>query len=182
MSEQERSISRAGYVKPDTIWGFEEPENNLELRYAFELAKTFKEYSKDIQIFITTHSPAFYALDQTDGDNVNMFYISQDEDSCTQVDVVSHEKTDDLHESMGLLPIITPYLTKIYEHQSEIENLKSKLVQLEDSVRFVVLTEDEKYDHVISYFKAQGCNAEVTEFYSYLGANQINSALILGKY
>ena len=33
MSEQERSISRAGYVKPDTIWGFEEPENNLELRY-----------------------------------------------------------------------------------------------------------------------------------------------------
>jgi len=182
MSEQERSISRAGYVKPDTIWGFEEPENNLELRYAFELAKTFKEYSKDIQIFITTHSPAFYALDQTDGDNVNTFYISQGEDNCTQVDVVSHEKTNELHESMGLLPIITPYLTKIYEHQSEIENLKSKLVQLEDSVRFVVLTEDEKHEHVISYFKAQGCNAEVTEFYSYLGANQISSALILGKY
>jgi len=182
MSEQERSISRAGYVKPDTIWGFEEPENNLELRYAFELAKTFKEYSKDIQIFITTHSPAFYALDKTDGDNVNTFYISQGEDSCTQVDVVSHEKTNELHESMGLLPIITPYLTKIYEHQSEIEDLKSKLIQLEDCVRFVVLTEDEKHEHVISYFKAQGCNAEVTEFYSYLGANQISSALILGKY
>lgn len=182
MSEQERSISRAGYVKPDTIWGFEEPENNLELRYAFELAKTFKEYSKDIQIFITTHSPAFYALDKTDGDNVNTFYISQGEDSCTQVDVVSHEKTNELHESMGLLPIITPYLTKIYEHQSEIEDLKSKLIQLEDSVRFVVLTEDEKHEHVISYFKAQGCNAEITEFYSYLGANQISSALILGKY
>lgn len=182
MSEQERSISRAGYVKPDTIWGFEEPENNLELRYAFELAKTFKEYSKDIQIFIATHSPAFYALDQTDGDSVNTFYISQGEDSCTQVDVVLHEKTDDLHENMGLLPIITPYLTKIYEHQSEIENLKSKLAQLEDSVRFVVLTEDEKHDHVICYFKAQGCNTDVTEFRSYLGASQISAALILGKY
>nr|WP_320126940.1 AAA family ATPase [uncultured Shewanella sp.] len=182
MSEQERSISRAGYVKPDTIWGFEEPENNLELRYAFELAKTFKQYSKDIQIFITTHSPAFYALDQTDGDNVNTFYISQDDDNCTQVDIVSHEKTDDLHENMGLLPIITPYLTKIYEHQSEIENLKAKLVKLEDSIRFVVLTEDENHDHVTCYFKAQGCNLEVTEFYSYLGANQISAALILGKY
>lgn len=182
MSEQERSISRAGYVKPDTIWGFEEPENNLELRYAFELAKTFKQYSKDIQIFITTHSPAFYALDQTDGDNVNTFYISQDDDNCTQVDIVSHEKTDDLHENMGLLPIITPYLTKIYEHQSEIENLKAKLVKLEDSVRFVVLTEDENHDHVTCYFKAQGCNLEVTEFYSYHGANQISAALMLGKY
>lgn len=182
MSEQERNISRAGYVKPDTIWGFEEPENNLELRYAFELAKTFKEYSKDIQIFITTHSPAFYALDQTDGDNVKTFYISQDENSCTQVDVVSHEKTDDLHESMGLLPIITPYLTKIYEHQSEIEKLKAQLVELEDSVRFVILTEDENHEHVIRYFKAQGCDLNVTEFYSYLGANHISGALILGNY
>ncbi|MBE4043191.1 ATP-binding protein, partial [Vibrio parahaemolyticus] len=64
MSEQEKNISRAGYVKPDTIWGFEEPENNLELKYAFELAEVFRGYSKDIQIFITTHSPAFYALDK----------------------------------------------------------------------------------------------------------------------
>ncbi|MBE4044311.1 ATP-binding protein, partial [Vibrio parahaemolyticus] len=42
----------------------EEPENNLELKYAFELAEVFRGYSKDIQIFITTHSPAFYALDK----------------------------------------------------------------------------------------------------------------------
>lgn len=182
MSEQERSISRAGYVKPDTIWGFEEPENNLELRYAFELAKKFKEYSKDIQIFITTHSPAFYALDKTDGDNVNTFYISQSEDCCTQVDVLSHANTDEIHENMGLLPIITPYLTKIYENESEIEKLKVKLAELEDSVKFVILTEDENHEHVIRYFQAQGCKLEETEFYSYLGANQINAALILGKY
>jgi len=182
MSDQERSISIAGYVKPDTIWGFEEPENNLELKYAFELAKTFKEYSKDIQIFITTHSPAFYALNQNDSDNVNTFYISQGEDNCTQIDVVSHEKTDELHENMGLLPIITPYLTKIYEHQNEIENLKIQLVNLEDTIRFVVLTEDKNHDHVIHYFKAQGCNLDLTEFHSYNGANQINAALILGEY
>jgi predicted ATPase len=182
MSEQERNISRAGYVKPDTIWGFEEPENNLELRYAFELAKSFKEYSKDIQIFVTTHSPAFYALDKEEGDGVNTFYISQGEDSCTQVSKVSHDDTDELHESMGLLPIITPYLTKIYAHQSEIENLKSKVEELEDTIEYVVLTEDENHDHVIRYFKAQGCDTNVTEFYSYFGADQINAAVVLGKY
>ncbi|TKG25126.1 ATP-binding protein [Vibrio breoganii] len=182
MSEQERNISRAGYVKPDTIWGFEEPENNLELRYAFELAKTFKAYSKDIQIFVTTHSPAFYALDQTESDGVNTFYISQGEDNCTQVDPVSHDDTDDLHESMGLLPIITPYLSKIYAHQNEIENLKSRVEELEDTIKYVVLTEDENHEHVIKYFKAQGCNLDVTEFYSYFGADQINAAIVLGKY
>lgn len=182
MSEQERNISRAGYVKPDTIWGFEEPENNLELRYAFELAKSFKEYSKDIQIFVTTHSPAFYALDQTEGDGVNTFYISQDEDSCTQVAKVSHNDTDELHESMGLLPIITPYLTKIYAHQNEIENLKGRVEELEDTIKYVVLTEDENHGHVIRYFEGQGCDTEVTEFYSYFGADQINAAVVLGKY
>jgi len=182
MSEQERNISRAGYVKPDTIWGFEEPENNLELRYAFALAKTFKEYSKDIQIFVTTHSPAFYSLDETDGDGVNTFYISQGDDNCTQVAPVSHDDTDGLHESMGLLPIITPYLTKIYAHQNEIENLKNRIEELEDKVKYVVLTEDENHEHVIRYFESQGCNTDITEFYSYFGANQINAAIILGKY
>lgn len=182
MSEQERNISRAGYVKPDTIWGFEEPENNLELRYAFELAKTFKEYSKDIQIFVTTHSPAFYALDEEEGDGVNTFYISQGEDNCTLVTPVTHDDTDDLHESMGLLPIITPYLTKIYAHQNEIENLKSRVEELEDTIEYVVLTEDENHEHVIRYFEAQGCDSGVTEFYSYFGADQINAAVVLGKY
>ncbi len=182
MSEQERNISRAGYVKPDTIWGFEEPENNLELRYAFELAKTFKEYSKDIQIFVTTHSPAFYALDEIEGDGVNTFYISQNEDRCTQVTPVTHDDTDDIHESMGLLPIITPYLTKIYAHQNEIENLKSRVEELEDTIEYVVLTEDENHEHVIRYFEAQGCDKRVTEFYSYFGADQINAAVVLGKY
>ncbi len=182
MSEQERNISRAGYVKPDTIWGFEEPENNLELRYAFELAKSFKEYSKDIQIFVTTHSPAFYALDKAEGDGVNTFYISQDEDSCTQVTKVSHDDTDELHESMGLLPIITPYLTKIYAHQNEIENLKGRIEELEDTIEYVVLTEDENHEHVIRYFEAQGCDTNITEFYSYFGSDQINAAVVLGKY
>lgn len=42
------------------IWGFEEPENSMEYRRAFELAEAFSEtYSNNAQIFITTHSPAF---------------------------------------------------------------------------------------------------------------------------
>lgn len=182
MSEQERNIVRAGYVKPDTIWGFEEPENNLELRYAYELAEKFKEYSRDIQIFVTTHSPAFYALDSKDGDGVNTFYVLQGEDSCTKLEKVSHDQKDGLHETMGLLPLITPYLTKIIEHQKEIFKLEEELSNLKIDTRCVVLTEDENHDHVIEYFRINGFNNDETEYFSYNGSGNITGAIVLARY
>lgn len=91
MSEQEKRISIPGYVKPDTIWGFEEPENNLEFRYAFEVAEEIKSYSKDIQIFLTTHSPAFYAIDKANNDGVSTYYVSLNDSACTELQAVSHD-------------------------------------------------------------------------------------------
>lgn len=182
MSEQERNISRAGYVKPDTIWGFEEPENNLELKYAYELAETFKDYSKDIQIFVTTHSPAFYALDAKEGDGVNTFYVAQGGDGCTKISKVTHEQTDELHESMGLLPIITPYLTQIYAHQKEISDLEKTLDELKNDTKCVILTEDENHEHVIKYFEINNFNNQETEYFSYKGSGNISGAIVLARY
>ncbi len=49
------------------IWGFEEPENSLEYTRVVELAEDFvKVYSKNAQIFVTTHSPAFTSLRSKD--------------------------------------------------------------------------------------------------------------------
>lgn len=182
MSEQERNISRAGYVKPDTIWGFEEPENNLELQYAFDLAEAFKQYSQDIQILVTTHSPAFYALDKTEDDGTNAFHIFQGDDGCTLLSKVTHDQTAELHETMGLLPIITPYLAEIYDHQQEIANLKDELGNLKQGTKCVILTEDENHEHVIKYFEINGFLREETEYFSYMGSNQIKGAIVLAKY
>lgn len=45
------------------IWGYEEPENSLELSRAFDMAEDFSQrFSRDNQIFLTTHSPAFYDI------------------------------------------------------------------------------------------------------------------------
>lgn len=182
MSDEEKNISIPGYVKPDTIWGFEEPENNLELRYAFELAKTFKDYSREIQIFITTHSPAFYALDETEQDGVNTFYVSQDEANCTLINRVTHEDTDDLHDKMGLLPIITPYLTEIYNRDQEIEQLVNRVNQLQTTAACFVLTEDEDQDFIKKYFEVNGFNLAETEFISYSGADQIDASMVVANY
>ena len=48
------------------IWGFEEPENSLEYKKAATLADQMRDtYSKNAQIFLTTHSPAFLAMENT---------------------------------------------------------------------------------------------------------------------
>lgn len=46
------------------IWGIEEPENSLSVNSALLLADRLKDIaqSDDIQLFLTTHSPAFYAV------------------------------------------------------------------------------------------------------------------------
>lgn len=45
------------------IWGFEEPENSLEYSRAIDLANDLVTiYSREAQIFLTTHSPAFTSL------------------------------------------------------------------------------------------------------------------------
>jgi hypothetical protein len=182
MSDQEKNMSIPGYVKPDTIWGFEEPENNLELMYAFELARMFKGYSSDIQIFITTHSPAFYALDVSESDGVNTFYVSQDDRSCTGVRVVTHQDTDSLHETMGLLPLITPYLKEIYEHQERIELLRAQLDSLSDKTRCFVMTEDEDQEAISRLLEINGFRLNTTEIISYFGADQMSGGVLTAKY
>lgn len=182
MSDEEKKISIPGYVKPDTIWGFEEPENNLELRYAFELATTFKNYSKEIQIFITTHSPAFYALDESEQDGVNTFYVEQDSKSCTVIRKVTHQDADELHDRMGLLPIITPYLTEIYEKEQKITGLLNRVEELQSSAKCFVLTEDEDQEYVEKFFKINGFELNETEFISYSGADQMNASIVVAKY
>ncbi len=48
------------------IWGFEEPENSLEYKKATTIADSIRDtYSKSAQIFLTTHSPAFLAMENT---------------------------------------------------------------------------------------------------------------------
>ena len=185
MAEQEKNITLSGYVKPDTIWGFEEPENNLELRYAFELASAFKEYSKDIQVFVTTHSPAFYSLGTHDSSSVATFLVCRQPDKCTTVDKINLKQNSDvlnIHETMGLLPIITPYLKEAYDAQEKIRELENQIASASIGSRCMVITEDEHSESLRAILAANGFNLDETEFFSYKGKDQIKGALILALY
>ncbi|BDF65922.1 hypothetical protein CE91St16_23290 [Alistipes finegoldii] len=52
------------------IWGFEEPEIAYEFQKQFQMADIFANtFSKNAQIFITTHSPAFISFNPNNGKN-----------------------------------------------------------------------------------------------------------------
>ena len=120
MAREEKNLSVPGYVKPDTIWGFEEPENNLELRSCFNLADSFLNYANELQIFVTTHSPAFYSL--MNNSRASVFYVKKNQKNITSV--VKSGETHSLNEEFGLLDVVTPY---IQQHLKEKEILSQEL-------------------------------------------------------
>jgi AAA15 family ATPase/GTPase len=71
-----KSIKSEYKSKKYFIWGFEEPENSYEYKNAQILAEKFKNvYSKNAQIFISTHSFNFLSLR---GDNIGIYRIWKD--------------------------------------------------------------------------------------------------------
>ncbi len=67
IAEKRDELLTRGGVRYTHLWGFEEPENNVEMSAAFKMAADLVSRvanSNHFQLFVTTHSPIFYRLDQ----------------------------------------------------------------------------------------------------------------------
>jgi len=106
LADQRKSNSARGKPPSETIWGFEEPENNLELTKQIETAEEFSQYSKAVQILVTTHSPAFYGKAKQVG---GICVAARDAGRTSFQQNITAEKMD-VH--LGLMPFIQPYLMK----------------------------------------------------------------------
>lgn len=120
-----------GTVKTDTIWGYEEPENNLEGGATFELSSQFIKISNEIQILTTTHSPAFYLLkEQTE--KCQLLRVSQEENNGTSYTPINNlSENSDSHQD-EFLAIISPFIEKERKKLSELEN---KISELDEKTR-----------------------------------------------
>ena len=134
LAEQANHLSAPGRPKTVTVWGYEEPENNLELRRCFELANEFVDGSSEIQAFVTTHSPAFYSIFRdSDPDKVALFLVEK-EDAQTKTSVrllAGDEDIKSLDSSMGLLALLEPHFK---EAQQELKKLRSAVKELTDTI------------------------------------------------
>jgi len=88
------------------IWGYEEPEIALEYSHASQMAYDFKnKYSKSAQIFVSTHSPAFIALE---GEDISCYRVSQNNSESVVANIAINADLKDkekLKEELGILDI-----------------------------------------------------------------------------
>lgn len=97
------------------IWGFEEPENNVEFSSCFALNKQFIEAAKkNIQVILTTHSPAIYNIGQGIEDIPSLkaarFHVSKCESTgSTELNIIDDEN---LHQKLGFMPLIAPIIAE----------------------------------------------------------------------
>lgn len=128
LAQQANHLSAPGRPRVVTIWGYEEPENNLETRRGFELADFFLGNSSLIQTFLTTHSPVFYSVLRPPSSNqVALAEVKLDSVLGTQVMERSSGKASDveaLHSSMGFLDLLEPHVRNWKER---VDRLQSRI-------------------------------------------------------
>ena len=123
------SSQRKGQLRSDAIWGYEEPENNIEMGEALKYANAFMGYAADKQIVMTTHSPIFYDL--ATRDHCNAYQVSKQDRFETKI-CLSTEAQSELDNEMGvaefLAPRIKTSLSVREQQQRKVATHKNALV------------------------------------------------------
>jgi predicted ATPase len=130
----------ASKSKQHHIWGYEEPENSLELTKAYEMASDFSEnFAKESQIFLTTHSPAFYDIDDI---SARKWYVENSSEvglAASSVRTITDLAAID--KSMGLLATITPRIREMHEEfvglQARFATMSERLQNAESALVYV---------------------------------------------
>ncbi len=132
---KQQSIGAKITIRPQ-IWGFEEPENNVEFSTCFELNNQLVEAAKKhTQIFITTHSPAIYSLSFNSSLPSGLKSISYYVDKKGHDTKLQSCSEYDLHGNTGFLNLVTPLIEehrKVWqeredEYKSTLGTLSSQL-------------------------------------------------------
>lgn len=127
LATQANHLSAPGKPRVATIWGYEEPENNLETRKCFDLANFFLHTSERIQTFLTTHSPVFYTVFNEKSDSAHLFEVRLNQDDGTKVLPRSPGLPSDveaLHSSIGFLDLLRPH---VKEWKTKVDHLQARL-------------------------------------------------------
>lgn len=137
MADKKCNLQGKGSPPYNYIWGYEEPENSLELSSAVELSDQFWGFANDgiAQIFLTTHSPVFYNLHrkQEDGENqitCHHIYLSAEEEGTKEAQQLS-----DLDERMGTTALFAPMVTEVEDNVRRQERARIEVDRLAQANR-----------------------------------------------
>ncbi|MCW2412993.1 MULTISPECIES: ATP-dependent nuclease [unclassified Sphingobium] len=179
------------------IWGYEEPENSLELSRSFEMSRDFVEnFSRDNQIFLTTHSPAFYDISSS---NASKWYVENKDDpeqDYSYTDVTPINSTSDIDKSMGLLTVIAPRMRaanqELLELRSDIRRMSEEMsannkpaIYVEGETDAIILRRAAEvfgYDaDGLSFFSADGAS-NITQFIKVMSRTKSDQRVLVGLF
>lgn len=127
VSKRQDQILNKGGVKFTHIWGFEEPENSVEMSACFKMAADLTrpiEENDNYQLLLTTHSPIFYKLPDsgpTDDPWVTTHFVQKDD----QQTVIVRKAPGEVDEDMGLMPLVAPF----------VDDARAKLEELHGAIK-----------------------------------------------
>lgn len=155
------------------IWAFEEPENSYEYANAQLLAEKFKdEYSKDKQIFLTSHAFNFISLE---GTNVSLYRVwREDFEQGTQIRYINNSgkliedrDSEILKEELGVIRLNRELEELFTEKMNALKNIQILQKKLEDDIAEVnkpILYVEDEYDQIykVSWLKLNDidCNKD----------------------
>lgn len=139
IADEDQNTRNQGTTKISTIWGYEEPENGVELSKAFEMANEFSEYSDVIQMFVTTHSPAFY-LKKNDVKST-IYYVEKGEGKTGS----KYSQSDEISTKMGLMPFIAQLINEKRDEFNTITNIMNEKVLFDIDTILVEGVTDKEY-------------------------------------
>lgn len=131
LADQANHLSAPGKPRVVTIWGYEEPENNLEIRRCFELAEFFVKTSPIIQTFLTTHSPVYYSVFHNvhKTRDVGIVEVQLNQSTGTSLkprSVGVPSDVDALHSSIGFLDLLEPH---VKQWKTKVDQLEVRIAE-----------------------------------------------------
>ncbi|RLJ59107.1 AAA15 family ATPase/GTPase [Litoreibacter meonggei] len=143
MADKKRSLQVRGAQPHTFIWGYEEPENNLELSSCVELADQFWDFIDEgvSQVFLTTHSPVFYNLHRKQEEperriTCHHIFREAEEDGTQQA-----TELGDLDDRMGTTALFAPMITELEDKVRRKEQARIDVEQLAQANRRKVFVE-----------------------------------------
>ncbi len=140
LADQANHLSAPGKPRAVTIWGYEEPENNLETRNCFKLADFFIKNSSSVQTFLTTHSPVFYSVFTGAHEDVRVFEVQLDPLAGTALTPRAASDpldVDALHSSIGFHQLLEPHIRDWKQRVDQLQNRLTEALDLNHPTIFV---------------------------------------------
>ena len=154
-------LNKIQETKKHFIWGFEEPENSAEYKNQRLLAEAFKNtYSKNKQIFLTTHSEEFLSIydgNEIDKENrkANLYHVKKvnneesKEFSVIELFDVEKETFDFATTKSGIEEDIGSSLIRA-KYSKELKEKEDKFLEEKENLEKIRQKDEVKFNQQIS--------------------------------